>query len=262
MRILAVLVLCLGIALAGGGLHYSSKYFEQRKASSVTTEYVQVAVAGEVLAPGVLLQPDHLKWIAWPRGSVPAGAFTSPDALLGDAGLRQRYVMRSLEPGELILDGKVSKPGESGRFVYTLPPGMRAVSIPINAVTGVSGFITSGDRVDILLIRKVQGQLVASMLLQDIEVLAIDQTVNTGGGSPRVGRTATVAATNEQSQRLALARQAGRLSLLLRSPDAPVGDLTAPVGTDALDDLLRPPEEVQKTIKVNRPSGSELVPVQ
>jgi pilus assembly protein CpaB len=139
---------------------------------------------------------------------------------------------------------------------------MRAVSLPIDAVSGVSGFISAGDQVDIQLIHTIDSQLVSSVILQDIEVLAIDQRADTQGVSARLGRTATVAVTTNQAQLLALARQKGRLSLLLRGIDAPVDANAAPIGSDVLNDLLRTPEKPRKTIKVNRPEGSELVPVE
>ena len=116
---------------------------------------------------------------------------------------------------------------------------------------------------DILLTRKLDGGLVSSVILQDIEVFAIDQRKDTEAVSPRLGRTATVAVTTNQAQRLALARQAGRLSLLLRGLAAPAdADVPPPVGSDALDGLSRSTEKPMKTIKVNRPGGSELVPIE
>ncbi len=264
MRILAFLVLGFGIALAGGGVYYVSEYLKEQSVGNVRPDMVRVLAANQALARGDLLDADNLKWTGWPSGSVPEGAYTSTAALFGDGGDdQQRYVMRSIEPGELILEGKISKPGEYGRIPFKLAPHMRAVSLRIDAVSGVSGFISAGDHVDILLTRSVDGQLVSSVTLQDIEVLAIDQRADTEGVSPRLGRTATVAVTTNQAQRLALARQAGRLSLLLRGLAAPAdADVPPPVGSDALDGLSRSPEKPMKTIKVNRPGGSELVPIE
>ncbi len=261
MRILAFLVLGFGIALAGGGVYYVSEYLKQQSVGNVRPDMVRVLAARDALAPGDMLDADNLKWTGWPSGSVPEGAYTSTAALFGNGGDQKRYVTRSFEPGELILEGKITKPGESPRFPFILDSDMRAVSIRIDAVSGVSGFISAGDHVDIQLIHTIDGRLVSSVFLQDIEVLAIDQRANTEGVSPRLGRTATVAVTTNQAQLLALARQTGRLSLLLRGEDALVYD-APPVSSDALDDLLRPPEETRKTIKVNRPEGSELVPVE
>jgi len=229
MRILAFLVLSFGIALAGGGVYYVSEYFEEQSVGNVRPDMVRVLAAKEALTPGDLLDADFLKWTGWPSGSVPEGAYTSTAALFGDGGDQQRYVTRSFEPGDLILEGKISKPGESPRLTFILGRDMRAVSLPIDAVSGVSGFISAGDQVDIILIRTVDSQLVSSVLLQDIEVLAIDQRADTQVVSARLGRTATVAVTKNQARMLPLALQVGRLSLLLRGIDAPDFN-AAPVG--------------------------------
>ncbi len=263
MRILAFLVLGFGIALAGGGVYYVSEYLKVQSVGNVRPDMVRVLAANQALARGDLLDAEHLKWTGWPSGSVPEGAYTSTAALFGAGGDDQRYVMRTIEPGELILEGKISKPGEYGRIPFILGPDMRAVSLRIDAVSGVSGFIAAGDHVDILLTRSIEGQLVSSVTLQDIEVLAIDQRADTEGFSPRLGRTATLAVTTDQAQRLALARQVGRLSLMLRGLAAPAdADVPPPVGSDALDGLSRSPEKPRRTIKVNRPGGSELVPIE
>jgi pilus assembly protein CpaB len=262
MRILAFLVLGFGIALAGGGVYYVSEYLEQQSVGNVRPDMVRVLAARDALARGDPLDVSHLKWIGWPSGSVPEGAYTSAEALLGVAGDQIRYVTRSFEPGELILDGKITKPGGPPPFSFILGSDMRAVSLPIDAVSGVSGFISAGDQVDIQLIHTIDGRLISSVILQDIEVLAIDQRADTEGVSPRLGRTATVAVTTKQAQLLALARQTGRLSLLLRGIDASADADVPPIGSDVLNGLSRTPEEPRKTIKVNRPEGSELVPIE
>ena len=256
MRILAFLVLGFGIALAGGGVYYVSEYLKEQSVGNVRPDMVRVLAASEALAQGDLIDVDQLKWTGWPSGSVPEGAYTSVEALLGDGGDQKRYVTRSFEPGELILEGKITKPGESPRFPFILGPDMRAVSLPIDAVSGVSGFISAGDQVDIILIHTVDSQLVSSVILQDIEVLAIDQRAGTGSVSPRLGRTATVAVTTKQAQLLALARQKGRLSLLLRGIDASADVDPAPVPAEELEGLLKPPEEEQPGIWLRKGGGN------
>ncbi len=263
MRILAFLVLGFGIALAGGGVYYVSEYLEQQSVGFVRPDMVRVLAARKPLARGDLLDTDNLKWTGWPSGSVPQGAYTSTAALFGNGGDdQQRYVMRSFEPGELILEGKITKPGGPPPFSFILGPDMRAVSLSIDAVSGVSGFISAGDQVDIQLIHTIDSQLISSVILWDIEVLAIDQRADTQGVSPRLGRTATVAVTTKQAQLLALARQKGRLSLLLRGIDASADADAAPVLAEELNDLLRQTEEVKLTIGVRRGGVLEVVPIE
>jgi Flp pilus assembly protein CpaB len=134
---------------------------------------------------------------------------------------------------------------------------MRAVSIQVDAVSSVSGFVSPGDHVDILLTRNVDGQIVSSIPLQDIEILAVDQDQGSEGRSARVGRTVTVKVTPRQAQELAVARQLGKLSLTLRGKGATsAAKSNPPVTQDELDDLEKPETKKKKQIKVNRPDGA------
>jgi pilus assembly protein CpaB len=248
MRILAFLVLGFGISLAGGGVYYISEFMEQQKVAPITTEYVTVLAASERLASGDLLQAGQLKYISIPRQAVPKGAYTSTTALFGDLGDRKRYIARSFEPGELILEGKLSNSSRNG----DIPPNMRIVSIPINAVTGVSGFVSAGDRVDILMIRGEDGQLVSQVVLEDVLVYAVDQRSDTEGTTPRTGRTATVMVKSRDAQLLTVAQGVGRLSLSLRGKDATGIDKSGRVTTKDLDDFVKPDAIPKNYIWINR----------
>jgi pilus assembly protein CpaB len=201
-----------------------------------------------------------LQWVDWPSWSVPPGAFTSPNAIFGDGGGDTRYVMNTILRGEPVLEGKLSEPNQYGRIQTGLGPNEGAVSISINAVTGVSGFILPGNYVAILLTHDKNGSTVSDVLLQRIRVLAIDQINNTEAASPRVGSTATVAVTTRQAQVLTLARQKGSLSLILRNKDAPEEE-TTPFDERELNGPLTPDGKPQKTIKVRKGGVVEEVPI-
>ena len=199
-------------------------------------ETVRVLAARESLSYGATIQPGNLQWVEWPKSLVPPGAYTSVEDLMGEKGDQKRIVLRSIEPGELVLESKITKVGELPRMSMNLGAGMRAVAISIDAVSGVAGFVNTGDRVDILLTRTQQGQLTSSVILQDITIIAVDQQSNAEGSSPRLGRTVTVAVDTTQAQKLAVARQVGRLSLGLRG-DGPPAD---PYSDPFRDPSLRP----------------------
>lgn len=256
MRILAFLVLGIGISLAGGGVYYVSEFLKQQQAGPVTTEYVTVLVASQPLAKGDLLRAEQLRYISLPRPAVPKGAYSSMTALFGDLGDRKRFVARSFEPGEPILEGKLSNSNRNGG----IGPGMRLVSIPVNSVSIVSGFVTPGDRVDILLTRDQQGKLTNSVILQDIDVFAVDQRSDSESATPRVGRTVTVEVNVVQAQKLALAQQIGRLSLTLRGSDTTDDSgAKAPVTIDDLNDLNAPEAVTRKFIWIRREGVLEKV---
>jgi len=255
MRIIAILVLVFGVALAGGALFFASQYFKELNASMAQQqgpETARVLVAKQALDYGTTLQPGNLQWVEWPKAAVPPGAFTSVEALLGEKGDQRRIVLRSIEPGEPILDGKITKFGESPRMSMNLGAGMRAVSIKIDAVSGVAGFVAAGDRVDILLTRTQRGQLVSSVILQDITVIAVDQSANSETVSARLGSTVTVEVDTTQAQKLALARQVGKLSLTLRGIDESNDQALAPVTVDSLSDFERTAVKPAFKVRVRR----------
>ncbi len=254
MRIIAVLVLVFGVALAGGALFFASEYFKGIKASMAQQgpETVRVLVAKQAMSYGATVQPKHLQWVEWPKAAVPPGAFTSVETLLGEKGDQRRIVLRSIEPGEPILEGKITKFGESPRMSMNLSAGMRAVSISINAVSGVAGFVAAGDRVDILLTRTQEGQLVSSVILQDITVIAVDQSANSEALRARLGRTVTVEVNTVQAQKLALARQIGTLSLTLRGIGETTDEVLQPVTVESLSDYERAEEAPEFKVRVRR----------
>jgi pilus assembly protein CpaB len=254
MRIIAVLVLVFGVALAGGALFFASEYFKSINASMAQQgpETVKVLVAKQALGYGTTIKPGNLQWVEWPKSVVPPGAFTSVEDLLGEKGDQKRIVLRSIEPGEPILVARITKFGESPRMSMNLGDGKRAVSIRIDAVSGVSGFVAAGDRVDILLTRTQQEQLTSSVIIQGVTVIAVDQRQNSEGSSPRLGQTVTVEVDTVEAQKLALAQQVGRLSLTLRGLGETTESSLRPITADELSDFDAPEEEEEFKMRVRR----------
>ncbi|MEE8454056.1 MAG: Flp pilus assembly protein CpaB, partial [Limibaculum sp.] len=148
-----------GAAIGGGVLYYFTTYREiavprqqaieripESMAQQQGPQTVRVLVAKQALSYGTTIQAENLQWVEWPKAAVPPGAFTSVETLLGEKGDQRRIVLRSIEPGEPVLEAKITKFGESPRMSMNLGAGMRAVSISIDAVSGVAGFVAAGDR--------------------------------------------------------------------------------------------------------------------
>ncbi len=188
-----VISAAVGAAIGGGAVFYLTTPREIAIPHVVTgPETVRLLVAKQTLSYGAALQKRDLKWVEWPKSAVPPGAFTSVEELFGEKGDQRRIVLRSIEPGEPVVEGKITKFGESPRMPMNLGAGMRAVTISIDAVSGVARFIAAGDRVDILLTQNQEGRLVSSMILLDITIIAVDRSDNAESSSPRLGRTVTV----------------------------------------------------------------------
>lgn len=255
MRIIAVMVLVFGVALSGGALFFASEYFNEMKASMAQKqkgpETVRVLVAKRELNYGKRLGPKDLQWVQWPKAALPPGSFTSVEALFGEKGDQSRVVLRSIEPGEPVLEGKITKMGESPRMAMNVGDGNRALAISVDATAGVAGFVAPGDRVDIMLIRKIEGQLVSSIVLQDVPIIATDQRSNTEATSPRLFRMVTVEVSIRDAQKLALAQQVGRLSLTLRGLSESTEGAIAPVTAQELNDYSKP-EDPRLKVRVRR----------
>jgi pilus assembly protein CpaB len=173
----------------------------------------QIVVASEPLRFGMRLTEDKLKLIDWPTEMVPTGTFTSIDKLVGTGDEDARFVIASIQTDEPILVSRLTIPGQRAKLSTALTPGMKAISIAVNVTSGVAGFILPGDRVDIMILR---GGYV-DVLLQGVQVLAIDQTVDDRKDKPTVVRTVTFEVTTIEAQKLLLASSVGRLSLALRN---------------------------------------------
>jgi pilus assembly protein CpaB len=190
-----------------------------RQQEARTVQTTRIAVARVPLNFGTRITPQNVQFIDWPVNSVPQGAFRSPEELT-PAG-NSHVVLRPMIPGEPVLKSRLS--GEGGRATLSalLPPDMRAASIRITDVSSVAGFALPGDRVDVLMTREMGEERVTEMLLQNVRLIAIDQSANENTAAPSIGRTATLEVNADDAQKLALGAAVGQLSLVLRSVQAP-----------------------------------------
>ena len=214
---------------------------------------------------------DTLSWIKWPKESVPQGAFTRAEDLFGPGNTEIRTILRGIEPGELILTSKVSGFGEDVRVAAQVAAGKRAFTIPIDAVRGVAGLIAPGDRVDILLTRTIERQPTTSVILQDVLVIATDQSSNKENARARVARTATVEIDPNQASKLTLAQSVGKLTLTLRGMNEVLNEEVKPVSLEDLPAQPKKPEPVvapkpapapkATTVRVRRAGQAETIKV-
>jgi pilus assembly protein CpaB len=187
----------------------------EKQAESQQLRTMRVAVAAVPMDYGTRINPQNVRFVDWPTGSVPEGSFSMIEELM-PAG-RTHTVLRPIAAGEPILRSRLS--GEGGRATLSalLPPDMRAAAIRITDVAGVAGFALPGDRVDVLLTREAGEERVTSVLLSNIRLIAVDQDANENSERPSVARTATLEVSQEDAQKLALGAAVGQLSLVLRS---------------------------------------------
>ncbi len=179
-----------------------------------------VVVASAALRFGNALSPGSLREVAWPDGGVPAGTFASINELLSG----KRIVLASIEPNEPILASKITGPGQKATLSAIIRDGMKAVTIRVNDVDGVAGFVLPGDHVEVLVTRQPEkNNSNTDVVLQNVRVLAIDQLADDATDKPMVAKAVTLEVDTIAAQRLSLAGSVGALSLALRK----AGELTA-----------------------------------
>jgi pilus assembly protein CpaB len=145
---------------------------------------------------------------------MPAGAFTKiSDVLHGG----RRVVLTAIEPNEPVLSLKITGPGERATLSALVKPGMKAVTIRVNDVEGVGGFVLPGDRVDVVLTRQIdKGSASTEVVLQNTRVLAVDQIADERAAKTTVAKSVTLEVSTVEAQKVWLASSVGNLSLLLR----------------------------------------------
>jgi len=219
MNIRAIAMLCLAALLGAVAVFLARDWIESQVPAQVVitkdrVPLTKIVVARRDLFLGDRLKSGNLEAREWPSDAVPARSFESIDELISE----DRVVLRSIAANEPILASKIT--GKDGRASLSavISKTMRAVTIRVNDVQGVAGFVLPGDHVDVLLTREQnKKQPYNIVLLQNIKVLGIDQDANQQNDKPKLVRAVTIEVTLPQAQKLALAPKVGSMSLALRN---------------------------------------------
>ena len=221
MRGRGLLLLVTGFLLAGGSVFVAHSYLKNaatRSGEAQAREISAIVVARSEIPFGAPIRFEMLRLQEWPKEALPPEAFLSLEEVVGDDQQEPRRARRSIVPGEPLVRNKVSEFGEKVTIADAIDPGKRAMAIRVDDVSGVAGFVTPGDRVDVLMTRRLDnGDMMTTTVLQDIVVRGTDQLADEDQDKPNVARTITAEVSPEEAQRLALAQQAGTLSLTLRN---------------------------------------------
>lgn len=241
MAVRKIVLILLALLIAGATVQFTRSVMVQNRAAPAPAETAapapkatRILVAASDLPAGTLVQPAHLRWRVWPdddgleRTYMVEGARTIEEF----AGA---VVHQGLRAGEPVAAGRLVKPDDRGFLAAVLTPGMRAVSVAVNGVTGIGGFVFPGDRVDLILTQRIKGQdneagggapdrRASETVLSDVRVLAMDQRSNDQKGEAKLAQIATLEVTPRQAEAVALAAELGHVSLSLRSLGQPAAD--------------------------------------
>src|SRR5271170_2701419 len=167
---------------------------------------VEVVVAAKDIPLGAKLAPDDVKLIRWARDSIPDGAFTDPQAVAGAFAKGEFVANEPLVASKLFMGEKTA-----GVMPLLIPPGMRAMSVAVDEVADIAGFVLPHARVDILVAitnnQGPTGRPLSKIVLQNVEVLAVAQEIEGRKDEPQIAKVVTVLVTPQDAERLALASQ-------------------------------------------------------
>lgn len=204
----------LAVAIAAVAAYLLYNYLkseEKRVSEAVATETVVVAAFEIPVASTINI--TQIKTVNWPKANMPQGAFSSTGLVTG------RVAVQTFMPGDPITEAKLMpKEGSVSILTYRIPEGHRAMTVGVDQVAGVAGFINPGAIVDVILTVTPPGgsQSFSRIVLQNVPVLAIAQTMEQKEGKPVVVPTVTMDVTPEDAEKLAIASTQGRLQLVLR----------------------------------------------
>ena len=182
----------------------------QEPSPLVTNKVVTMATKASM---GTVLERKHLMLTQFPKSLVPEGAVTELKKAIG------MVVKQALYQGEILRHERIVKKGAGSTLASLITPHMRAVTIRVNDVVGVAGFLLPGNRVDILNLYKKSKKLKTDVILANIKILAIDQRASNDENKPKIVRAVTLEVNLAQAEILMLAKGRGKLQLALRNPN-------------------------------------------
>ena len=215
-RMRVFVVLALAIAAGGTFAFGTYKYMQNPPTRTVGVPTSNVVVAASDLQLGAELRKEDLRVIQWPQGAVPSGSFNRPEDLIG-RGLIQPVAMN-----EPFLPAKLASKEAGAGLPPVIPPGYRAVSVRVNDVVGVAGYVLPGTHVDVVVTINPTAQpndVTSKVVLTNVLVLAsgtkIEQSEN---NKPIQVSVVTLLVAPDEAEKLTLASTEGKIQLALRNP--------------------------------------------
>ena len=255
-RIFAVLAIAV---LAGGGLAYGTYNFMQNqpvKQGSTPTQ--PVVVAATDLQLGAEIKKDDLQIAQFPAGKTPEGTFASPQEVIG------RGVIMPMVKNEPILKTKLASKEAGFGLPPVIPEGMRAVSVRVNEVVGVAGYVLPGNRVDVVATASptdAHADTTSKVVLSNVQVLTAGTRMEQNGdqSKPVQVTVVTLLVFPEQAERLALASTEGKIQLALRNPLDQGAPVTPGIKTSGLMGIVGAPARQTASAGTSRPRAAQPV---
>lgn len=205
-------LLLISLALGFGAATVARDWMVEQ-AQANRTETSTVVAAAMAIPFGTKVEPRHLKTIEMPADAVPSGSFSTEEEVV------DKVTTQPIVSGEILMQARFVNQGEGSTLAALVDKNMRAVTVRVDDVIGVAGFLLPGNRVDVVAARKQRDRTaVSETILKNIEVLAVDQTASADDSEPVIVRAVTLEVTPEQAEILVKGREEGSIQLTLRNP--------------------------------------------
>ncbi|MDX5373759.1 MAG: Flp pilus assembly protein CpaB [Pseudomonadaceae bacterium] len=234
-RTLTLVVLSLALGL--GAAWMANNWLSQRLNAGPDDDMQGVLVAAVEIPFGTMIEAQHITLVLMPKGTAPDDSFDSPEKAIG------KIATFSMLRGDILRSARLAEHLGGSTLASLIETDKRAISVRVDDVVGVAGFLLPGNRVDVLATKKTgNANAQAETILEDLRVLAVDQTASTDKTQPVVVRAVTLEMTPQEAEILVKAMAEGRLQLALRNPldnqkrppePAPVAELPAPAAGPA-----------------------------
>ncbi|MGR5245712.1 Flp pilus assembly protein CpaB [Vibrio sp. PNB23_22_6] len=214
-----VLLLVLLSALFGlGAVFFAKQWIDNQTQPTTEVEVVErfpVVVAAQEILPGTVIEDKHLTTRLLEKDWVDENHFSETELAIG------RVASTTVFLNEILLEQRLSIPGEGATLAALIPEDKRAITIRVNDVIGVAGFLLPGNKVDVLnTVKYGKNSANTSTVLKEIKVLAVDQTARTNDNKPVIVRAVTLEVSPKDAEKLLTAKSKGDIQLALRNPHA------------------------------------------
>jgi pilus assembly protein CpaB len=207
------LLIVMSLIMGVGAAWMANRWVTAQVAAGEVMDGTHVVAAALEIPYGIKVEARHLKYVEIPEGVAPTGFFTKAEDVEG------RVATVAISRGEILISDRFVAHETGSTLAALVSANMRALTVRVNDVIGVAGFLLPGNRVDVLSSRKTTDRrAVTETILRNIKVLAVDQSASTDQNEPVIVRAVTLEMTPEQTEILVRARTEGEIQLTLRNP--------------------------------------------
>ena len=235
-----LILIVLSMFTAIGAAYTANRWVATQVGTGDETSATHVVAAAMAIPYGTKVEARHLKLVEIPNDVAPTGFFTSFEDVEGTVSTTP------IARGEILIADRFAAHETGSTLAALVSENMRALTVRVNDVIGVAGFLLPGNRVDVLASRKdANRRAVTETILRDIKVLAVDQTATTEKNEPVIVRAVTLEMSPDQAEVLVKARTEGEIQLTLRNP----------LEDEKPEPVPEPePEPVKKTVVAQKPT--------